>query len=325
MVVDKGGFPPQPSPQDSSSFSVRAALPGLVPAAADGFVASSNSTRNHTQQRVRCLLPRSQVVASLDSSTDAWGSGVSKPPLTVHNAAIATASVEIKTLTVSGKQVTLAVFRQLQDRQLIHDDGTLAGQPWGVVNYHPDKCANAPTHWHVVWQEDDQLRRSLVLLEPTFDDFQPDEGYCFINSWLHDLAATGVNTYFPNDPPVLQLASNDQVGIQSSHDFPALVGLSQAGVAVANAYLDVQRLEALARNSSPHAPAGWITTQLDTANGRLAAALPALAAEVWSFSSTTDKLFQDYETAIDQEQARRTRHHEARNLIAQLPQLFIAV
>jgi hypothetical protein len=52
-------------------------------------------------------------------------------PLTVHTAAITTVSVEIKTLTVSGKQVTLSVFRQLQEQALILRDGTFAGQPWG--------------------------------------------------------------------------------------------------------------------------------------------------------------------------------------------------
>jgi hypothetical protein len=250
---------------------------------------------------------------------------VSKPPLTVQNAAITTARVEIKTLTVSGKQVTLAVFRQLQDQQLIHDNGTLAGQPWGVVNYHPDKCANAPAHWHVVWQEDDQLRRSSVPMEPTFDDFWPEEGHCFINSWLHDLVTTGTSTYFPDDPPVSKLASKDRLRIRTIHGFPAHVALSQEGMAAANAYLEAQRFETLARNSSPHAPAGWMTSQLDGAKEQLAAALPALAAEVQGFGGTTDELYRDYEAAIDQEQARRTRHHEVRNLITQLPQLFIAV
>jgi hypothetical protein len=35
-----------------------------------------------------------------------------------------------------GKQVTLDVFRQLQDAVLINHDGSLAGPPWGMVNYH---------------------------------------------------------------------------------------------------------------------------------------------------------------------------------------------
>ena len=82
-------------------------------------------------------------------------------PLTVHNANVTTAAVEVKTLTISGKQVTLAVFRQLIEEPLINDDdGTLNGVPWGTVNYHPDKCAGDPKHYHVVWQKGDDLRRA---------------------------------------------------------------------------------------------------------------------------------------------------------------------
>lgn len=82
--------------------------------------------------------------------------------LTTQNAMITTASVEVKTLTISGKQVTLAVFRQLKEEALVADDGTLNGEPWGTVNYHPDKCGDSAEHLHVVWQNDDELRRSLV-------------------------------------------------------------------------------------------------------------------------------------------------------------------
>ncbi|WP_411097162.1 hypothetical protein [Streptomyces sp. 020-2-3H-GM] len=84
--------------------------------------------------------------------------------LTTQNATITTAAVEVKTLTISGKQVTLAVFRQLQEEPLIAQDGTLNGEPWGVVNYHPDKCSDAPAHLHVVWQHDGELRRSAVQM-----------------------------------------------------------------------------------------------------------------------------------------------------------------
>jgi hypothetical protein len=82
--------------------------------------------------------------------------------LTVQNAEIRTASVEIKTLTVSGKQVTLAVFRQLREVPLVNEDGTLIGSPWGSVNYHPDKCADLSEHLHVVWQQGADLLRSAV-------------------------------------------------------------------------------------------------------------------------------------------------------------------
>jgi hypothetical protein len=82
--------------------------------------------------------------------------------LTVHNAELKTAAVELKTLTISGKQVTLAVFRQLREEPLIAEDGTLNGVPWGIVNYHPDKCGDASEHRHVVWQHGSELRRSAI-------------------------------------------------------------------------------------------------------------------------------------------------------------------
>jgi hypothetical protein len=84
--------------------------------------------------------------------------------LTAHNASVTTATVAIQTMTISGRQVTLSVFRQLRREPLVTDDGTLNGQPWGVVNYNPDKCMPydpaGTNHLHVVWQKGDELRRS---------------------------------------------------------------------------------------------------------------------------------------------------------------------
>ena len=82
--------------------------------------------------------------------------------LTTQNASITTVAVEVKALTIGSKQVTLSVFRQLQEEPLIAHDGTLNGVPWGHVNYHPDKCGDDPEHLHIVWQKDDRLRRASV-------------------------------------------------------------------------------------------------------------------------------------------------------------------
>lgn len=102
------------------------------------------------------------------------GSGVSR--LTVHNAEVRTATVEVRTLTISGKQVTLAVFRQLREKPLIAEDGTLNGTPWGTVNYHPDKCADQPyrPHLHMVWQSGIELLRTRVDLRPDVTRFWPE-------------------------------------------------------------------------------------------------------------------------------------------------------
>jgi hypothetical protein len=90
--------------------------------------------------------------------------------LTSENAIIKTASVEVKTLTISGKQVTLAVFRQLPARDIISDEGpALKGVPWGTVNYHPDKCSEEAEHIHVVWREGSILARSITAKKPDWD------------------------------------------------------------------------------------------------------------------------------------------------------------
>lgn len=94
--------------------------------------------------------------------------------LDVHTAELITAAVEVKTLTIRGKQVTLAVFRQLEEKLLLLEDGSLAGVPWGRVNYHPDKCADTGAHMHVVWQDGSELRRARVQANPRFGTFWPD-------------------------------------------------------------------------------------------------------------------------------------------------------
>lgn len=89
-----------------------------------------------------------------------------KEKLTALNATITTASVEVKTLTISGKQVTLAVFRQLPHRTLIDPDTLdFRGIPWGHVNYHPGMCTRhfpPREHLHVVWQSEACLHVDTV-------------------------------------------------------------------------------------------------------------------------------------------------------------------
>jgi hypothetical protein len=81
--------------------------------------------------------------------------------ITTREATVKTATVEIKTLTVGGKQVTLSMFRQIKREPLLDaDTAQLGGVPWGTVNYHPERCHGASEHLHVVWQKGDELRRS---------------------------------------------------------------------------------------------------------------------------------------------------------------------
>lgn len=94
---------------------------------------------------------------------------------TPQNVTVTTATIEVKTLTLGRRQITQSVFRQLVEEQLVEEDGTFRGQPWGYVNHCPDKkipaddlsgrmidCATSGDHRHVVWQKNDELRRSRV-------------------------------------------------------------------------------------------------------------------------------------------------------------------
>lgn len=97
--------------------------------------------------------------------------------ITANQATVKTASVDVRVLTISGKQVTLAVFRQLIEEPLVDTcDGTLAGVPWGKVMYCPGKACSlhdrSPGHLHVVWQKGDQLRRAAV------PEWWPDHHEC---------------------------------------------------------------------------------------------------------------------------------------------------
>jgi hypothetical protein len=81
--------------------------------------------------------------------------------LLAKEATITTATVEVKSLTITGKQVTLSVFRQLLNEPLVDEEtAELRGVPWGTVNYFWGDCK--PDHLHVVWQKGDELRRACV-------------------------------------------------------------------------------------------------------------------------------------------------------------------
>lgn len=80
--------------------------------------------------------------------------------LEAQHATIKTASVEIRSLIVSGKQVTLSVFRQLREQLLFDEQLNLMGVPWGVVNYYWGDMNKDEVH--VVAQFGMELVRCLV-------------------------------------------------------------------------------------------------------------------------------------------------------------------
>jgi hypothetical protein len=84
----------------------------------------------------------------------------------VHEVTLKAATVTVKSLTISGEQVTLPVFRQLLLEPVI-DEKTcqFRGVPWGRVHYFPGDCAGKEEHGHlhIVWQKGEELRRACVL------------------------------------------------------------------------------------------------------------------------------------------------------------------
>jgi hypothetical protein len=81
--------------------------------------------------------------------------------LLAKSAEIATAIVEIKALTVSGRQVTLAMYRQIPERTIFNIDGSLNGTPWGRVNVH-DKSCKGDNHLHILWETKGVLFKAAV-------------------------------------------------------------------------------------------------------------------------------------------------------------------
>ena len=93
----------------------------------------------------------------------------------VSHAEIKTAVVSVKTLTINARQLTLSVFRQIQEDELfVINDTTLslAGVPWGVVQYHWGDQNRSDLH--VLWVKNQELRRSLV----------PNNGHPRLCNWL---------------------------------------------------------------------------------------------------------------------------------------------
>lgn len=238
------------------------------------------------------------------------------PKLTTHNAEIRTATVEIKTLTVSGKQVTLAVFRQLPQGRLINPDGSLNGEAWGTVNYHPEpKACPTADHWHTVWQSGTELRRSTDEKQPVLGTYWPAVASAFLTSVVLD-HITGGTTYFDNGRslPLSSLPGVSEAHViegvmQTGHE-GLLVGMEATRAAVL-AYRSVRRAEEMPDNP-------YTLENRDKAIGDL-------RAEVAGFAHTTDELFVRYQAICDKEAARRDRIREAHQQLGDLPQLFIAV
>lgn len=278
--------------------------------------------------------------------------------LTTQNATITTAAVEVKTLTISGKQVTLAVFRQLRNEPLIDAGGNLLGEPWGYVNYHPGKCADSEPHRHVVWQRGNELLRASITDAADFDRVTPGGSHlgqhwyssAAVNRYLDYLVFAGLTA---GDESVLEVkprrASRWDVAEGASFDarlvlppalagtnvFPVLGTASDLAVAAADAAERLRAYQAVAdtdlddfqRKNS----AEWQETlrthrrgDVEAARGKRDAAMQALR-DLIETHGGFDAIDYAYGTEIEAEAARREQHRATRDELAKLPQLFIAV
>lgn len=248
--------------------------------------------------------------------------------LTVHTAEITTAAVQIKTLTVTGKQVTLAVFRQLEERPLIATDGSLNGLPWGRVNYHPDKCGDMNKHWHVVWQDGTDLRRARVAVELAVPDaIQTQEGNKFLDAVIAEHLADGETRWFCGKSPWLKESREgyDYLSSASIYDcvvcdsslfqpWHAELTISSAACAAIVAENELRRWERDGVKDWQHRYVAEHQRTLDKFRN-----------DVASYNATVDALFGEYRKAAQAEVERRVRHRQVRAALADLPQLFIAV
>jgi hypothetical protein len=86
--------------------------------------------------------------------------------LTLQNAEINTVAISIRTLQIEGKQVTLSVFRQLIEEEIVTGNPpTLRGVGWGHVNYllnGANSYAYEGRPINLIWQMGSDLRRCVV-------------------------------------------------------------------------------------------------------------------------------------------------------------------
>lgn len=261
------------------------------------------------------------------------------PKLTVDNAEIRTVAVEIKTITVAGRQVTQSVFKQLPERQLIAQSGTLNGIPWGYVNYHPEKCGDDP-HLHVVWQMDKDLFRSRVDLNVTYPQWiDAESASAWVDAKVREDAAglltgwepmpgeftkgfLGVAVRMPMSPEA-QLVTTRRRSLENARNDVAKHGSSHL-VRVFNerwrsapaSGLDAARAAARAASRMIERPASQVLADAEDLFEKALAALPEVP-----LVEAEARLLAEIRVEVD----RRRRHRDVRRTLAELPQLFIAV
>jgi hypothetical protein len=238
--------------------------------------------------------------------------------LTTETATITTAAIQIRTLTIGRKQVTLAVFRQLREEPLIAEDGTLNGVPWGTVNYHPDKCGDGHPHWHVVWQRGHELLRSRVEQDPYSTGgseaaFRCPEADQWLTAYTHEwLSAPSREGESPLHNPLLSTGSPGAYRRRyAKYSERPLAFQGVRVVATAS-----EAAVAAHRENACEYPSGPFER---------GTAKDFLDIEVAAYDASLAELEANLRDVVAEERSRRQVHRETRAALAQLPHLFIAV
>ncbi len=254
------------------------------------------------------------------------------PKLTVQNAEIKTATVEVRTLTLSGKQVTLSVFKQIEKESIFLEDGRLAGEAWGRVNYHPDpECKDLATitHHHIVWQKGGDLRRCLILEQLRWSEFLSSTAEDFMTMLAFDYFRGDRSNLPPSgELPLIMSMSNhaEAIGIREpmggvSVDFEG----HEAATAAYRSWLELQASDTESGRERPDWGGRPTESRHDRALRLHEDAMSKLQAVVDEIGVSTGDLRQRVADEIAAEVQRRDRIREAVRSMVRMQQLFIAV
>lgn len=94
-------------------------------------------------------------------------------PIEAHTAAVRTATVELRTIVIGKKQLTLAVYQQIPQRDLLDfgkfgkDVPLVLGTVWGWVNHcNAKECKWVDdAHRHFIWECEGRLYRDYIYLK----------------------------------------------------------------------------------------------------------------------------------------------------------------
>ena len=232
-------------------------------------------------------------------------------PLAVHNAEIKTVTVQIETMTVGRKQVTLSLLRQLREEPLIDSTGTLNGVPWGYVNYCPGKGCPRSDHWHIVWQRGRELLRATERKKCVFADYYSSEVVTrYLLGPLYRVLVSG------GDLSQFSERNHAGGGSRLQDHFDKTRSGVRAGASVPSVLLDLRKaLETIADHADNNGD--WYVKQVEKAR--------RTCEECKAKFDGGEMLEAEFNAELEAEAARRQRHVNLREAMAALPQLFIAV